>query len=183
MGHKSRQGLSQHFHLLAEDPALPGHFPPRLWLRRSCVFSRVAVMARRVPLFVGYSNFGATPPRLVWGSPGSCHPWTGVWVLCARPGTCAPVCRHVCKGWSSFCECWRCSPASWVWAGRCQRAEQEPGWDSERAAGVEKYWAVPAVCRVPVATRVPLKWAPPRPRRGWGSSPPSCNCARSCVPE
>lgn len=64
-----------------------------------------------------------------------------------------------------------------------QRAEQEQGWDSERAAGVEKYWAVPAVCRVPLATRVLLKWVPPHPRRGWGSSPASCNSARCCAPE
>lgn len=64
-----------------------------------------------------------------------------------------------------------------------QRAEQEQGWDSERAAGVEKYWAVPAVCRVPLATRALLKWVPPHPRRGWGSSPASCNSAQCCAPE
>ena len=126
------------------------------------------------------SNFGATPPRLAWGSPGSCRPEAGVWVACAWPGTC--VCM---QAWAYGQQLLLLAlallsrPLGPGW--EVQRAEQERGWDSEQAAGVEKYWAVLAVCWVPLATQVPLKWVFPLPRWGWGISPPSCDSDRSCA--
>lgn len=139
-------------------------------------------MARRVPLFVGYSNFGATPQGWCGAAQDPVTPGRacGCCVLGLVP---VPLCAGMCAraGAPSASAGVALRPLGCGLGGA--EAEQEQGWDSERAAGVEKYWAVPAVCRVPLATRALLKWVPPHPRRGWGSSPASCNSARCCAPE
>lgn len=105
MGDKSRRVLSQRLHLLlAEDPALPGHFVPSLRLCRGRVLTRGAVVARRVGLL---EKQQIVVLAVVWGCPEA-----GMWVACAWPGT------RVCTRGGSWARWHRC-PAPGAHAGVC----------------------------------------------------------------
>lgn len=62
-------------------------------------------------------------------------------------GVCEQACAQAC---GSFSLRWRCSPAPRIRAGRAEQEQGRP--DSERAAGLEKYWAVPGGRWVLLAT-------------------------------